>query len=618
MAIGFARGAIVADANPAYARLFGYGDVAELRGRSLLEQIAPSHRQQIVELLAQRARGDSHPYRYQTRGIRKDGAEFPFEVTTARVVLADGPLLIAFISDVSEREGALQALKASEERFRTLSAAAVEGVFLHADGKIVLANEAGAAMYGFDSPSMMGASLMDLTAPEFRTKVAEHILRGANEPYEGVARRKDGSTFIAEVRGTTLLHQGRPTRVAIIRDVSERRRLEAEQRALTERVQQAQKLESLGVLAGGVAHDFNNLLTIISNGVALAKREVDRGSTSAAHLDAIALAAGRAADLCRQMLAYAGKARLAREPVELSTLVGDTWSMLEASVSRRATLVRELAPGLPTLLGDATQIRQIVMNLVLNASEAIAPPHGTIRVSTGTGTHDGSAFAQSAASGALKAGPYVWLEVRDDGVGMDASTVAQMFDPFFTTKFVGRGLGMASVLGIVRSHEGGIDVESSPGRGTRVRILFPVCALEPARASPPATQERPGRGLVLVVDDEKNVLTSTELLLRGFGFHVLCARDGAEAVEVFQERSTEIDVVLLDLTMPRMDGMETLRRLRRIAPTIPVILTSGYGAGPLGDEPQPCGGPDAVLPKPYAVDHLLATIQQVMRRPASA
>jgi PAS domain S-box-containing protein len=615
VAIGFSRDGVMLDANPAYVRLFGYESAAELRGRSLLEQIAPSHRSQVLEMITQRARGDRLPDRYHTRGLRKDGTEFPFDVTTTRVVVADGPLAIAFISDVSEREEALSALKASEERFRTLSAAAVEGVFIHAEGKILLANEAGAAMYGFDPASMVGASLMDLTAPESRAAVAEHLQRGDAEPYEGIARRRDGTTFFAEVRGRTLSHQGRPTRVTVIRDVTDRRRLEAEQRALAERVQQAQKLESLGVLAGGVSHDFNNILTVISNEVALAKREAGLGVASAAHLDAIALAAERAADLCRQMLAYAGKARLERQPVGLSALVAEMSSMLEASISKKATLVRELAPVLPPLFGDATQIRQIVMNLVLNASEAISGARGTIRVSTGVGTYDASAFARSVAGGHPKAGVYVWLEVRDDGVGMDAATLGQMFDPFFTTKFVGRGLGMAAVLGIVRGHEGAIEVESNPGRGTRVRVFFPASASEPARVASEPTREAQGEGLILLVDDEKNVRISTDLLLRGFGFEVIVARDGAEAVEVFRSQSGRIDAVLLDLTMPRMDGMETLKELRRIDPEVPVVLASGYGSTQLDTEPQRSGGPDAVLPKPYAAEGLLSTLRRVIHRP---
>jgi PAS domain S-box-containing protein len=236
VAIGFAREGMVSDANPAYASLFGYASVTEVRGTSLLEQIAPSHRPEIIRLLGERAKGDDKPYHYQTRGLRRDGSEFPLDVTTTRVVVADGPLLIAFVSDVSEREDALQALKASEERFRTLSSAAFEGICVHQDGKIVVANEAGAAMFGFDSASIVGVPLINLTARESRALVMERIQRGASEACEVVAQRKDGTTFFAEVRARTLFHQGQPTRFVVCRDVTESKRIEAEQRARGERV----------------------------------------------------------------------------------------------------------------------------------------------------------------------------------------------------------------------------------------------------------------------------------------------------------------------------------------------------------------------------------------------
>jgi CheY-like chemotaxis protein len=285
-------------------------------------------------------------------------------------------------------------------------------------------------------------------------------------------------------------------------------------------------------------------------------------------------------------------------------------SMLEVTVTKKARLVRALSPSLPRVLGDATQIRQVVMNLVLNAAEAIAGPHGTVGLSTGSGFYEASSFAHSAAGGDPKPGTYVHLEVSDDGVGMDGPTVAQMFDPFFTTKFVGRGLGMAAVLGIVRSHSGAIDVQSTPGVGTRVRVLFPASSVEQPSAVVRAAADPRGQGLVLLVDDEKNVRVSTQLLLRQLGFDVIVASDGIEAVEVFRAQSGRIGAVLLDLTMPRLDGIQTLRELRRIDPNIPVVLTSGYGSD-VG--PAPDALPDAVLPKPYTVDQLLDTIQQVMR-----
>ncbi len=614
MAIGFSRDGVMLDANPAYVRLFGFGSAGELRGTSILDQIAPSHRTQILEMVSQRALGQAVSQHYLSRGIRRDGTEFAFEVTTTRVVLADGPLAIAFIRDVSERDGAVEALRASEERFRMLAAAALEAVFIHAEGKIVLANEAGASMYGFDTPaSMVGASLMELTEPESRAVVEDHIRRGAAEPYEGMARRKDGSTFVGEVRGRTLSHQGRPTRVTVIRDVTDRKRAEAEQRALAERVRRGQQLESLGVLAGEIAHDFNNILTVIANGVALAKRDGALGAASAGHLDLVELAAQRAADLCRQMLAYAGKAAFEREPVDLSALVADMSGMLEVSIAKKATLVRELASGLPVLLGDATQIRQVVMNLVLNASEAIRGPEGRVVVRTGAGTFGAEALARSAAGGEPKAGEYVFLEVSDEGVGMDGPTVAQMFDPFFTTKFTGRGLGMAAVLGIVRGHAGAINVDSSPGMGTRIGIFFPVSAAKATGKAPRPAVSQSGQGVVLLVDDEKNVRLSTRLLLGELGFEVIAACDGVEGIEVFRAHSHRIGAVLLDRTMPRMDGIQTLKELRRIAPRVPVVLTSGY-IEDFPVDPQAGAAPDAVLSKPYPAERLLATLQEVMKR----
>jgi CheY-like chemotaxis protein len=356
-----------------------------------------------------------------------------------------------------------------------------------------------------------------------------------------------------------------------------------------------------------VAHDFNNVLTVIANAVALAKREPGLSAPAASHLEVVALATERAADLCRQMLAYAGKARIERDVVDLSALIAEMASILEASIARRATLVRELAPALPSVLGDGTQIRQVVMNLVLNAAEAISAPLGTIRISTGTGTYDAAAFVGCPAGSEPKAGAYVWLEVDDDGVGMDDATRGQMFDPFFTTKFVGRGLGMAAVLGIVRGHQGVIEVESTPGRGTRVRVLFPVHAAEPRRRSSRAAPKEPGNsGVVLLVEDDANVRLSTELLLRESGFDVLVARDGLDAVEVFQAEHARVDAVLLDLTMPRMDGVKALRELRRIAPCVPVVLTTGYA------KVDPAHEADAVLPKPYTEDRLFATIQRAI------
>ncbi|MGH7329689.1 MAG: response regulator, partial [Polyangiaceae bacterium] len=316
---------------------------------------------------------------------------------------------------------------------------------------------------------------------------------------------------------------------------------------------------------------------------------------------------------CRQMLAYAGKATLVSEAVDLSALVADMSSMLELSVSKKVTFARELAVSLPMVVGDPTQIRQVIMNLVINASEAIGEAAGTVRVSTGAGELGADAFARSAAGGDPKPGKYAYFCVEDDGIGMDAPTVAQMFDPFFTTKFVGRGLGMAAVLGIVRGHSGVIDVESTPGKGTRVRIFFPAHAIDKPRAPSPAPVLARGEGVVLVVDDEQAVRASTQLLLQELGFEAVLARDGVEALDILRTESHGIDVVLLDATMPRMAGAETLREIRKLAPRVPVILSSGYLTA--GSEARTASGimADAVLAKPYTVEELLESLNRAMR-----
>jgi PAS domain S-box-containing protein len=473
VAIGFSRDGLMLDANPAYVAMFGYPTAASMIGMRVLDQIAEHERPVVLARITARARGEVAPESYRTVGLRKNGEWFPFEVTTTRVMVLDGPLTIAFISDVSKREQSEQELKASEERFRTLSGAAFEAVFAHSEGKVVLANDAGAAMYGYTAGELVGVDVRQLTAKESLEVAATALRTEPNQPYEGMAKRKDGSTFAAELRGRTLFHQGRPLRVVVVRDITERKNAEAERRALDERVQQAQKLESLGMLAGGIAHDFNNILTIISNGVALARRTEGLPPRVSSQLDNIALATERAADLTRQMLIYAGRGSLVRNEVALGGLLDEMANMLEAAVSKKADLLRELAV-VPPVMGDPTQLRQVVLNLVLNAADAMSSRRGTIRLAVGSASFELSTLPRTVAGSELKAGPYVWLEVRDDGHGMEPATVAQMFDPFFTTKFVGRGLGMAAVLGIVRSHSGALEVDSQVGAGTRIRVYFPA------------------------------------------------------------------------------------------------------------------------------------------------
>ena len=354
--------------------------------------------------------------------------------------------------------------------------------------------------------------------------------------------------------------------------------VEEQRRQLETQVQQAQKLESLGVLAGGIAHDFNNLLTGVLGNAQLALYDLPPVSPVRQYVEEIEEAAKRAAELCRQMLAYSGKGRFVVQPIDLSEVVEGMGHLLEVSISKKAALRHDLADGLPAITADATQIRQIILNLITNASEALGEHSGVISVITGVMDCGRDYFRSTYLDEELPEGRYVYIEVADTGCGMDQATCRKIFEPFFTTKFTGRGLGLAAALGIVRGHRGAIRVYSEPGEGTTFKVLFPALdqPATPHRGETEVTEELRGTGTALLVDDEEHVRKTGRHMLEHMGFTVLTAIDGREAVRVFREHADEIDCVLLDLTMPNMDGTEAFQELRRIREDVPVILASGY------------------------------------------
>ena len=386
---------------------------------------------------------------------------------------------------------------------------------------------------------------------------------------------------------------------------------EQRQRELETRVQQAQKLESLGVLAGGIAHDFNNLLTAILGHANLALMDLPPESPARDSLLEIDKASGRAAELCRQMLAYAGRGRFTVEPVNVSRLIEELAHLLHASISKKILLRCQLAEGLPTIEADPAQLRQVAMNLIINAAEAIGNTEGVIAISTGVMECSEDYLRGGHLSEPPFPGRFVFLEVADTGCGMDVETQKKIFDPFFTTKFAGRGLGLAAVLGIVRSHRGTLRVESEPGRGTVFRVLFPAgtkAATVESAGNPPPWR---GAGTILLVDDEDPVRNVVRRMLERWGFAVLCASDGREAVEMFRAHAAVVVCVLLDLAMPRMDGEETFQELRRIRPDIRVVLASGYSDQEVALRFQGTGLA-GFIEKPYRMEALGAKLLEVI------
>jgi PAS domain S-box-containing protein len=405
---------------------------------------------------------------------------------------------------------------------------------------------------------------------------------------------------------------GRATRLrGVMVDITRHKLAEQEQARLEARLFEAQKLEQLGVLAGGIAHDFNNLLTSILGQASLAQVMLPADNAGADALNQIKNASLRAADLCKQMLAYAGKGRLETKSVELNVLIKDTVHLLEVTISKRAGLEFNLIERLPTVSGDPTQLRQVIMNLVLNASEATADPSKKIVISTGTT----QATAEHLSDYQIPAEPgdYVWLEVTDHGTGMNPETLAQIFNPFFTTKATGSGLGLAAILGIVRSHRGTIRVESTEGKGTRFRILLPAAmtaAVVPTiNPSPQPTGQ--SAGTLLVVDDDVSIRQIVSLGLSHYGYRVDEAEDGLAGVETFSRQPDRYVATLLDLTMPRLNGQEALQRIRKIRPDIKVLLMSGFNRQPNAREIA-LNEITAYLQKPFDLPALVDALNRLL------
>ena len=385
-------------------------------------------------------------------------------------------------------------------------------------------------------------------------------------------------------------------------------RLLVERQRSEEQMRNAQKLESLGVLAGGIAHDFNNLLVGVLGNAGLALLELPDDSPARQPIRDIEVSAQRAAELTRQMLAYSGRGRFRVEPVDLSSVVEEMSQLLRPVISRQTQLSLRLSRQVPAVVADVTQLRQVVMNLITNASDALGDSAGTVTLETGTVMADREMLAATYLNEQLPAGPYVYVEISDTGCGMDAATSARIFEPFFTTKFTGRGLGLAAVLGIVRGHKGAISVQSAVGMGTTFRVLLPATT-SAAGTAEAATGAVPGRGagMILLVDDEEAVRGLARRVLERGGYQVIEAANGEDAIGALAAHRAAVHAVVLDLTMPGLGGEATLHRIRQDYPHVPVIVSSGYvpeQEGTLAGMP--------FLAKPYRPSELVAAVKKAI------
>ena len=366
--------------------------------------------------------------------------------------------------------------------------------------------------------------------------------------------------------------------MGIVQDMTELVEAQKEKEINLSKMEHVQRLESLGVLAGGIAHDFNNILTAIMGNVALASHQLPETSPANTYIEQITQASQKAANLCKQMLAYSGKGKFVVKPINLSELVDELSQLLKVTIAKNVVLRLDLSKQLPPIDADVTQMQQVIMNLVINAAEAIGQNSGSISIATGVTSIDKAYLAETFIDEDLEEGQYIYLEVSDTGCGMDEETHAKIFEPFFTTKFTGRGLGMAAILGIVRGHKGAIKSYSELNKGTTFKVFFPRSkeASVPISLDEKIKESWHSQGVVLVIDDEETIREVAVSMLKDMGLEALTAADGIEGVEIFKHHHEDIDAVLLDMTMPRMGGEDTFSALRRIDPDVKVILSSGY------------------------------------------
>jgi PAS domain S-box-containing protein len=564
--------------NRAAADIYGY-EPEEMLGRRVTEFL-PSERVGAGQKFLDEVRAGTPRLQFETEHLRKDGKRVLLSVNA--ILLRDdfGNVVgcTGTAADVTERNEAERRLREAHERFESLVTGMPLGYIVWSKSfRVVDWNPAAVTIFGYTPKQAVGQRAVDLIVPEEAqaafSRMCRTLLDGETRGAAVLVNtRKSGEKIKCEWFNTVLRDtQGNVQGIAtLVRDVSEREQLEAQLR-------QSQRLESLGVLAGGVAHDFNNLLVGIMGNASLASEKLPDNSSVRPLLDKVVSAGRRATHLTQRMLAYAGRAAFDVQIMDLNALVEEMADFASAAIPKSVSLKIDTQSDLPLVKADTSQLQQVIMNLLINAAEAIENGDGEVSVSTRVELLDEARIATQFAEQNLKPGPYVCLEVRDNGSGMTQETMNRIFDPFFTTKFAGRGLGLSAMLGIVRAHKGAVSVESEVGDGTVFRVYLPAAG-RPADAARP--QESPvslPRGsTVLVIDDEEDIREVVEAVLESRGVRVLTAEDGERGLEVFKQRSREIDAVLLDMNMPGMSGEAVYRELMATRPDVKVVLSTGY------------------------------------------
>ena len=551
------------------------------------------------------------------RVLHPDGSVMYIKANAIVIRETDGKALrmLGINSDITESKLAEQKLLESEERFKKMFShhSAVMLLIEPESGKIIDANLAAERFYGYSHEELLSTDInhINTLTPELIALERQAAINENRNHFIFQHRLSDGEIRTVEVYSTPITVNNSTLLFSIVQDITARKRAEAEKQELEQQFQHTQKLESLGVLSGGIAHDFNNILAIIIGYCGLIKMDYE---TAERYIPSIETAAERAAGLCRQMLAYAGKAQLAKSKVNMVSKVDEIVNMLKSTLPRNAVIRTDLSAEIPIIEGDASQLTQVAMNLIINASEAIGTEQGEVDVSLDRITILSGKSYEDYHGKPIPPGEYVCLEVTDNGCGMDEKTKWRIFEPFYTTKFPGRGLGMSAVLGIIKSHNGALQLFSQLGHGTTFKVYLPVPkkdSTEDGDHQHVTSQPWQGSGTILLVEDEDQVRLIAKALLIKIGFTVLEAVNGKEALELYQKNATDITLVMTDMGMPIMDGYELFSELKKLNPALPIIVSSGYGDAEVGSRL----GSDNIaglISKPYNPDQLRDVLKKVV------
>lgn len=536
--------------------------------------------------------------------------------------------VLGLSNDVTQRKNAEEALKESEALFRSqfeygnigIAITSVEKGWLRVNRRLC-------EMFGYPEEELRQKTWSEMTVPEDLARDLEQfnkVLRGESETYELDKRffRKDGAILSTHLTVSCYRNPDRSVKffIASFLDITERIKAEEARVEMERRLLHSQKLESLGVLAGGIAHDFNNLLAAVIGNLDIALMDLPEDSPAREDIEQALRASERATELTRQMLAYSGKGHFAIRQISLNEMVHENADIFKAIIPKTITVNLELANSISLIVADQGQVQQVIMNMITNAAEAIGANPGIISIRTGVGEFKQEYLNKSRLEIKPCAGKYVYVEVSDSGCGMDEDTQHRLFEPFFTTKFTGRGLGMSAVSGIVNGHQGAIIIDSAPGKGTTIRVLFPAYDVSRYHVSSNEASTRRGltndqlpSGTILIVDDEEIVRKYTAAVVKRLGFETIVAANGDEAVSLFRKNPNDFICVILDLTMPVMDGLTTFLELKKLNPDQKVILLSGYS-----ERDATCRfegrGLSGFLQKPFRLEELRDKLQNIHAR----